>query len=34
MARGTRRILKEMNGNADCAIDEQVARSTSLMPRK
>ena len=30
----TRRILREMNDKADRAIDEQVARSTPMTPRK
>jgi hypothetical protein len=30
----TRRLLKEMNDRADRAIDEQVAASTTMTPRK
>jgi hypothetical protein len=30
----TRRVLREMNDKADRAIDETVARSTPMMPRK
>jgi hypothetical protein len=30
----TRRVLREMNDKADRAIDDQVARSTPMMPRK
>ena len=30
----TRRILREMNDRADRAIDDQVARSTPMMPGK
>jgi hypothetical protein len=30
----TRRTLKEMNDAADRAIDEQVARSTPMTPKK
>ena len=30
----TRRVLKEMNDRVDGAIDDQVARSTPMTPRK
>jgi hypothetical protein len=30
----SRRVLREMNDKADRAIDEQVARSTPMMPKK
>jgi hypothetical protein len=30
----SRRVLKEMNDKADRAADEQVARSTPMMPNK
>ena len=30
----TRRILKEMNGKAERAIDAQAVASTPMMPRK
>jgi hypothetical protein len=30
----TRRVLREMNGNADRAIDTQAAASTPMMPTK
>ena len=30
----TRRVLKEMNDKVDRAIDDQVARSTPMTPRK
>ena len=30
----TRRVLREMNGKADRAIDAQVAASTPMTPRK
>ena len=30
----TRRILREMNEKAERAIDDQVARSTPMSPRK
>jgi hypothetical protein len=30
----TRRTLEELNGQADRAIDDQVARSTPMTPKK
>jgi hypothetical protein len=30
----TRRLLKEMNDKADRAVDDQVARSTPMTPKK